>query len=98
MASSLGPGGSAERMQVASEAEQCAQEPTEQRSHCASFSMCPPGAEELTRLHELLTEALKREAEAYKKVKHLHELLMEARSSPRTVMSDGKFVLHLAHR
>ena len=78
------------RMQMPGEREQ-----PELRSRFGSFSMQPPGPEEFTRLQELLTQALKREAEAHRKMKHLYEQLIEIQSrSPRTrSMSDGEWTL-----
>jgi hypothetical protein len=51
-----------------------------------SFPMYPLGHEEFSRLQELLAQALKREAEAHRKMKHLHEQLMERNRS----LSDGE--------
>ena len=67
-------------------------EPDPIRSRFGSFPMQPPGPEEFSRLQELLAQALKREAEAHRKMKHLYEQLIEMQArSPRTrSMSDGK--------
>ena len=67
-------------------------EPEPLRSRFGSFPMQPPGPDEFTRLQDLLAQALKREAEAHRKMKHLYEQLLEAQSrSPRTrSISDGK--------
>lgn len=61
------------------------------RTHVGSFPMCPPGQEEFSRLQELLTQALKREAEAHRKMRHLHEQLL-ARSRS---LSDGEHLYRL---
>lgn len=62
------------------------------RSRFGSFPMHPPGPEEFARLQEMLAQALKREAEAHRKMKHLYEQLVDVQSrSPRTrSMSDGE--------
>lgn len=73
---------------------QAAEQPREAsdhlRSRFSSFPMQPPGQEEFSRLQDLLTQALKREAEAHRKMKHLHEQLLEARSPRTRSLSDGK--------
>lgn len=79
--------GNPQRFQMPGEGE-----PDPSRSRFGSFPMQPPGPEEFGRLQELLAQALKREAEAHRKVKHLHEQLIEMQArSPRTrSTSDGK--------
>lgn len=55
-----------------------------------SFAMYPPGHEEFSRLQELLAQALKREAEAHRKMKHLHEQLLDVKSPRTRSCSDGE--------
>lgn len=54
-----------------------------------SFAMHP---DEFSRLQDLLAQALKREAEAHRKMKHLHEQLLEAKSPRTRSLSDGELV------
>ncbi len=50
------------------------------------------GPEEFTKLQELLSQALKREAEAHKKMKHLYEQLRNTLQLHNTnSVSDSKF-------
>ena len=75
------------RVTVAGDEQDPAENP---RSRFSSFPMQHLGQEEFSRLQELLAQALKREAEAHRKVKHLHEQLMESRCSRTRSLSDGK--------
>lgn len=50
----------------------------------------PVHADEFSRLQDLLAQALKREAEAHRKMKHLHEQLLEAKSPRNRSLSDGE--------
>lgn len=59
-------------------------------SRFGSFPMQPPGAEEFARLQELLAQALKREADAHRKMKHLYDQLMEARTHQSRSLSEGE--------
>ncbi len=57
-----------------------------------AFPMHPPGPEEFSKLQELLVLTLKREAEAHRKMKHLHEQLMELQAPrPRSLSDGGKY-------
>lgn len=67
-------------------------------SRVGSFAMPlhSPGPEEFTKLQELLAQALKREAEAHRKMKHLYEQLLESRSPRTRSLSDGEHLPQLA--
>lgn len=63
-------------------------DPAELRSR---FPMNLPSPEEFSRLQELLAQALKREAEAHRKMKHLYEQLVSVQSSRnRSSLSEGE--------
>ncbi len=54
------------------------------------FPMQPPCHEDFSRLQDLLSQALRREADAHRKMKHLYEQLLEARSPRTRSLSDGE--------
>ena len=54
------------------------------------FPVQAPGPEEFARLQELLAQALKREAEAHKKMRHIHDQLTEVHPSQSRTLSNGK--------
>lgn len=45
--------------------------------HLGSFPLQLPGPGEFARLQEMLSQALKREAEAHRKMKHMYEQLQD---------------------
>ena len=62
---------------------------SEYRSRFGSDPMHSPSRDELARLQELLAQALKREAEAHRKMKHMYDQLVDIRSSRPRSLSDG---------
>ena len=67
------------------------EEPGSRRGYDSVPTQSPGGPDEVARLQDLLSQALRREAEAHRKMKHLYEQLQSALHVPRTIsVSDSE--------